>query len=91
LQVFGGHAPERTADPLFYFVVRRVYMLHMERALYPFSLGNVYGMKLHLGVLGEAFIAVMGITAQNCAPLFYTSANGICDIGLADPSQRSYA
>src|SRR5665811_1076442 len=51
-------------------------MLHMERALYPFALGNVYGMELHLCVLGEAFIAVMGIAAQNRASLFYTSANG---------------
>src|SRR5665811_2431370 len=66
-------------------------MLHMERALYPFALGNVYGMELHLCVLGEAFIAVMGIAAQNRASLFYTSANGICDIGLADTSERSYA
>jgi hypothetical protein len=63
----------------------------MECAFYPFTLGNIYGVKLHLGVLGEAFIAVVGITAQNCASLFYTFANGICNIGLPNPSKRGHA
>ncbi len=56
-----------------------------------FTLGNIYGMERHFGVLGEAFIAGVGIIAQNCASLFYAFANGICNIGLPNPSKRGHA
>ena len=48
-------------------------------------------MKFHLGVLGEASIAVVGTTAQNCASLFYAFAKGICNIDLLNLSKCGHA
>lgn len=69
----------------------RVNVLHVECALYPLALGDIYRVEFDLGVFGEAFVAMVGITAQDRTPLFYAFTNGISNIGLANPSKRGHA
>lgn len=64
-------------------------MLDMEYTFHPFT-RNIFRVEFHLGIFGKAFVTMVGIAAQNRTAFYYAWANGICNIGLPDPSKLGH-